>query len=167
MKNIVLTGFMGAGKSSVGKKLSEMLGLAVVDTDDVIEKDSGMDIEEIFSRLGEVRFREMEKEAVKKVSSLKNHIIITGGGVVLDKENLRNLRKNGVIVFLHASPETIYNRVRNETHRPLLQVKNPLEKIVELLEYRESFYANNDLQIDTENLSITGVAEEIKKRLEI
>ncbi len=167
MKNIVLTGFMGAGKSSAGKKLSEMLGLAVVDTDDVIEKDSGMDIEEIFSRLGEVRFREMEKEAVKKVSSLKNHIIITGGGVVLDKENLRNLRKNGVIVFLHASPETIYNRVRNETHRPLLQVKNPLEKIVELLEYRESFYANNDLQIDTENLSITGVAEEIKKRLEI
>ena len=165
MKNIVLTGFMGAGKSSVGNRLAEKLGLEVIDTDDVIEEKSGMKISEIFSGFGEARFRELESEAVRRVSKLKSHVIITGGGVVLNPENITALRKNGIIVYLHASPETIYQRVKNETHRPLLQVPDPLAKIRELLESRSQNYANNDIEVDTTNLSVDEVVGEIINRI--
>lgn len=165
MKNIVLTGFMGAGKSVVGRKLAERLGLGVVDTDDVIEEESGMEISEIFSRFGEARFRELESEAVQKVASLENSVIVTGGGVVLKAENIDTLREKGVIVYLHAAPETVYNRVKNETHRPLLQVEDPLKKIKELLDFRAPFYANNDIEIDTSNLSVDEVVEEIIRKV--
>ena len=166
MKNIVLTGFMGAGKSSVGKRLAEHLGLSVVDTDEVIEEDSGMKISEIFSRFGEPRFRELESEAVKRVSKLTDHVIVTGGGVVLNPENIENLRQTGIIIYLHAAPETIYNRVKDETHRPLLQVADPLAKIRELLESRSQFYANNDIEVDTTNLSVDEVVEEIIQKID-
>lgn len=166
MKNIVLTGFMGAGKSVVGRKLAERLGLGVVDTDDVIEEESGMEISEIFSRFGETRFRELESEAVQKVASLENSVIVTGGGVVLKAENITTLKKNGSIVYLRASPEAIYNRVKDETHRPLLQVADPPGRIRELLEQRTPFYANNDIEIDTTNLSVDEVVEEIVKRID-
>ncbi|HDH28329.1 MAG TPA: shikimate kinase [Euryarchaeota archaeon] len=166
MKNIVLTGFMGAGKSSVGKRLAEHLGLSVVDTDEVIEEDSGMKISEIFSRFGEPRFRELESEAVKRVSKLTDHVIVTGGGVVLKAVNIENLRKKGIIIYLHAAPETIYNRVKDETHRPLLQVADPLAKIRELLESRSQFYANNDIEVDTTNLSVDEVVEEIIQKID-
>ena len=139
MKNIVLTGFMGAGKSVVGRKLADRLGLKVIDTDDVIEEDSGMIISDIFQGHGEQHFRELEKDAVKKVSEFDGHIIITGGGVVINSENIENLRKNGVIIYLHASPEMLYHRVKDQTHRPLLQVEDPLGKIKELLVIREPF----------------------------
>lgn len=166
MKNIVLTGFMGAGKSSAGKKLAERLEMQVVDTDELIERRAGMKISEIFSRYGEPHFRELEKEVVEEVSKLENHVIITGGGVVLKKENMQNLRRNGVIIYLHAEPEIVYQRVRNEVHRPLLQVANPMEKIKELLEFRAPFYADNDFAIDTSNLSVEQVVEEILKKIE-
>ncbi|MFV2040797.1 MAG: shikimate kinase [Candidatus Hydrothermarchaeales archaeon] len=165
MKNIVLTGFMGAGKSVVGRKLAERLGLGVVDTDDVIEEESGMEISEIFSRFGETRFRELESEAVQKVASLENSVIVTGGGVVLKAENITTLKKNGSIVYLRASPEAIYNRVKDETHRPLLQVADPPGRIRELLEQRTPFYANNDIEIDTTNLSVDEVVEEIVQKI--
>jgi shikimate kinase len=161
MKNIVLTGFMGAGKTSVGKRLAERRGMGIVDTDDKIEEDSGMKISDIFSTFGEPYFRELEKKAVEEVSRLEGHVIVTGGGVVLNKENMRNLRKNGIIVYLHAEPEVIYERVKHETHRPLLQVEDPLKKIRELLEYRAPFYADNDITIDTSNMGIDEVVEEI------
>jgi shikimate kinase len=165
MKNIVLTGFMGAGKSVVGRNLAKRRDMNVVDTDDVIEKESKMEISEIFSRFGEAHFRELESAAVRKVSTLKDHVIITGGGVVLKAENIENLRKNGAIIYLRASPEALYNRVKDETHRPLLQVTDPLERIRELLKYRARLYANNDLEIDTSNLSVEEVIEEIENRL--
>ncbi len=161
MKNIVLTGFMGAGKSSVGKRLGKRLKMSVIDTDDVIEKDSGMKISDIFAEHGEKYFRGIEKKAVKKVS----HVIITGGGVVLDKDNMKNLRKNSVIVYLHATPEAVYNRVKEETHRPLLHVKDPLKKIEELLLYRAPFYADNDIRIETSNLSIREVVDEVVRKV--
>ncbi len=161
MANIILTGYMGAGKTAVGKRLAEITGREVIDTDDLIEEDAGMAISEIFEKFGELHFRELEKKAVARASALENHIIVTGGGVVLKKENVENLRKNGTIVYLHAPPEVLYERIKDETHRPLLQVDDPLGKIGELLEYRATFYADNDLTIDTSDMDVGGVAEEI------
>ncbi len=166
MKNIVLTGFMGAGKSSVGRRLAERLGMGIVDTDEIIEQETEMKISDIFAELGEEHFREVEAVVVEGVSELDGHVIITGGGVVLDKGNIENLRKNGVIIYLHAEPKTIYNRVKDETHRPLLQVENPMEKIKELLEQRAPHYADHDLMVDTSKLTVEEVAERIIQKIE-
>lgn len=165
MVNIVLTGFMGAGKSAVGRRLKELTGMEMVDTDDIIEEDAGMAISEIFEKFGEPHFRELEKKAVARASALENRIIVTGGGAVLKEENVKNLRKNGKIVYLHAPPEVLYERIKDETHRPLLQVDDPLKKIGELLEYRAPFYANNDFMIDTSNMSVEEVAGEVLRVL--
>lgn len=165
MKNIVLTGFMGAGKSSVGKKLAERLGMSVVDTDDLIERSAGMKIYDIFAKHGEAYFRELEKKAVAEASKLENHVIITGGGVVLKEENMKNLRRNGIVIYLYTRPEVIYKRIKHETHRPLLQVKNPMKKITELLEYRAPFYTNNNFMVDTSELTVGQVVEEIMKKI--
>ena len=165
MKNIVLTGFMGAGKSSVGWRLAKRLGMKAVDTDDVVEKESKMKIHDIFARFGESHFRALERKAVERVSELENHVIITGGGVVLNKDNVLDLRRKGVIVYLHASPEVIYNRVKDDTDRPLLQVKEPLKKITELLEYRAQFYKDNDVEIDTTRLTVEKAASEVVKKV--
>jgi shikimate kinase len=160
-KNIVLTGFMGAGKSTVGRRLANALKRNMVDTDDMIEREAGMGIPEIFAKHGEDYFRDIEEKIVAKASSLKNHVIVTGGGVVLREKNIQNLRRNGVIIYLHASPEVIYERVKNQTHRPLLQVKDPMGKIRELLEFRAPFYANNDYTIDTSSLTVEEVVDEV------
>ncbi|MEE8359248.1 MAG: shikimate kinase [Candidatus Hydrothermarchaeales archaeon] len=164
MKNIVLTGFMGAGKSVVGRKLAERLGWEVIDTDDVIEQDSGMIISDIFQGYGEDYFRELEKKAVKKVSELEDHVIITGGGVVINKENIENLRKNGVVVYLHAVSKVLYLRIKDQTHRPLLQVEDPMQTITELMKIREPFYANHDIRIDTTNLEVDQVVDKILEK---
>lgn len=164
-KNIVLTGFMGSGKSTVGKILARKLGRKVVDTDDVVEKTAGMSIKEVFAKFGEAYFRELERKAVKNVSKLKRHIIITGGGVVLNKENMQNLRKNGIIVYLHAEPEVIYERVKKTDKRPLLNVENPIERIKLLLEFRKEFYDEHDIKVNTSNLTPEEVADEIIEKL--
>jgi shikimate kinase len=163
MGNIVLTGFMGAGKSAVGRRLKELTGMEMVDTDDMIVRDAGMAITEIFEKFGEPHFRELEKRAVLEVSGLENHVIVTGGGVVLKEENIINLRKGGKIVYLHAPPEVLYERVKDETHRPLLHVDDPLGKIREMLELRKEFYANNDFTVDTTSMNIDEVVDEILK----
>jgi shikimate kinase len=163
-KNIVLTGFMGAGKSTVGRKLAKVLSMDLVDTDDMIESRSGMSIPEIFTKYGEDYFRALEEEVVAEASKLHGHVIVTGGGVVLREINMRNLKKNGVVIYLHAEPDIIYTRIKNQTHRPLLQVEDPLGKIRELLEYRAPFYANNDYTIDTTTLKVEDV---VNKALDI
>ncbi|MEE8167723.1 MAG: shikimate kinase [Candidatus Hydrothermarchaeales archaeon] len=161
MKNIVLTGFMGSGKSAVGKRLAQRLGTKVIDTDDLIEERACTSITSIFSEHGEKHFRELEKSVVKDVSQLDNRVIITGGGVVLDPENIENLKRNGVIVYLPVEPDVAYERVKRRTHRPLLQVEDPLKTIKELMEYRAQFYANNDYEIDTFKLTVDEVVENI------
>jgi shikimate kinase len=166
MANIVLTGFMGAGKSAVGRRLEELTGMEMVDTDDMIEEDAGMAIAEIFEKFGEPHFRELEKKAVEAASELENHIIVTGGGVVLKEENIENLRKNGKIIYLHAPAEVLYERMKDETHRPLLQVDDPLLKIKEMLEFRAPFYAKNDFVIDTSSIGVEEVAEGVIRVIE-
>jgi shikimate kinase len=161
MKNIVLTGFMGTGKTAVGKTLARKLGYTLIDVDAEIEKEQKTTIANIFKEHGEPKFREIESEVIKKLSEIENAVISTGGGAVLRQENMDNLRKNGVIVCLMASPETILKRTCNNNDRPLLQVEDPLQKIKELLEFRKPYYEKADIMIDTNEKSPAEVAEKI------
>lgn len=161
MKNIVLTGFMGTGKSEVSRELSRILGWNSIDIDAEIEKSQKMAITEIFRQFGEPEFRDIETETIKKFSGNKNVIISTGGGAVLRQENMDVLREKGVIVCLTARPETILQRTSKNNDRPLLQVDEPLKKIKELLEFRKPYYEKADIMIDTECKTPIQVAEEI------
>ena len=160
MKNIVLIGFMGSGKTAVGRILAEKLNAEFVDMDDLIEKEQKMSISEIFSCFGEKRFRELEKEMAGRVSQGKNQVIATGGGVVLSSENMANLRKNGVIIWLAVSPEAVLRRTHSDESRPLLRVSSPEKKIRELLEFREPFYAKADFKVETSDRSADEVVEQ-------
>ncbi len=165
MKNIVLTGFMGAGKTEAGRELSRILGWKIIDVDDEIVKAQNMTINEIFSKFGEPVFREMETEMIRKVSQNRKVIISTGGGAVLRQENLDILREHGVIICLRAGPETILRRTKDNNERPLLQVEDPLKRIKELLEFRKPFYEKADIMIDTDEKTPFHIAEEILERM--
>lgn len=164
--NIVLTGFMGTGKSTVGKIIAEKLKFSFIDMDEHIEKTTGMKISEIFSKFGESRFRDIETEMVKLIIKKRGVVISTGGGVVLRDENISNLKKSGIVFCLTASENTILERVKQCKDRPLLQVNNPQEKIRELLRKRKPFYEKADFIVDTEELSAEEVAEKIIKKYE-
>lgn len=159
--NIVLVGFMGTGKTAVGTRLAEMLRMELIDTDDVIEADSGMIISNIFSEMGEKHFRDLESRAVEKVCKLNNHIISTGGGVVIREKNIQNLKTTGMLFCLDATPEVIFQRTSQETHRPLLQVADPIGRIREMLETRKPFYDKADHKIDTSQLTVEQVSDKI------
>jgi shikimate kinase len=160
--NIVLTGFMCTGKTSVGKLLAEKLGYQFVDTDDLIELRVGMKISDIFAVYGEPYFRDVETEVVKEVAKKDKFVISTGGGVVLRKVNMDELRKNGIIINLTAKPETIYNRLKNQPGvRPLLNKPNPMNEIIKLLSQREEYYKNCDLRIETNNFTVEQIVQQI------
>ena len=161
--NIVLVGFMGTGKTSVGRRLSTQLRMPYVDTDDIIERDSGRRISDIFSEDGETAFRALESEAVRKVSRLYNHVISTGGGVVLKEANMVELKRNGIVFCLTATAEEIYERVRHQTHRPLLQTPDALAKIRSMLEERHPYYAESDYMIWTTGRSFGDIVSHIKQ----
>ena len=160
-KNIVLIGFMGTGKTSVGIRLAETLGMSFVDTDDLIEKDSGMIISDIFSKMGEDYFRDLESKVAEKISKLENQVVATGGGIVKREKNIENLKKTGVIFCLDASPEIILQRTSGYAHRPLLQVDDPISRIRDLLKEREPLYAKADYRIDASELTVEQVADKI------
>lgn len=165
--NIVLIGFMGTGKTTVGRTLAHKLGKAFLDTDEEIEKTAGITIKEIFSKYGPEYFRALEKKVIKKVSALDNHIIATGGGVVLEADNVKALRSNGIIVLLRCSPEVILKRVDSAGSRPLLAGAKDLKvRIEELLAQREDIYAGAaSFDIVAENKSQEAVADSIIKLL--
>lgn len=164
--NIVLVGFMGTGKTQAGKLLANKRGMKYISTDEVIEDKERRSINEIFKKSGEPYFRRIEKEVVKKVAQLNNFIIDAGGGVVLDEENIRNLKKNGKIVCLAASPEIILERTKRYHHRPLLNVEDPKAKVEELLQVRAPYYARADYTFDTTNLTVEQVVEQIEKTID-
>ncbi|HHW08147.1 MAG TPA: shikimate kinase [Clostridia bacterium] len=151
--NIVLIGFMGAGKTSTGKRLAEILQMEFVDTDKEIEKLTGITISQIFARHGEVRFRSEEHLIVTKAANRTNCVIATGGGAVLNEENVRALQRNGILICLTASPEVIQARVSKRGGRPLLQKDKSVEKIRQMMEERKPFYAQADFTLDTSELS--------------
>lgn len=160
-KNLILVGFMGTGKTSVGKAVAERLGFDYIDTDDMVEAAAGKTITEIFADDGEPRFREYETDAIRSLVALERHVVSTGGGCVLREENWEAMREAGVVVCLAASPETIFERVRRETHRPLLQTPDPLGKIKTMLEDRAPRYALADHTIDTSGLTVDEVTERL------
>lgn len=163
MKNLVLVGLMGAGKSTIGKALSKKLSFDFLDTDEVIIKEQETSISDIFAQFGESHFRQLEKNLVKKLSKLENKVISTGGGLVQDIENLDKLKENGIVVYLQASAEILYSRIKNDNTRPLLQVDNPLERLSEILSKREANYKLADFIINTENKTIDDIVNEIVK----
>ncbi len=164
-KNIFLVGFMGAGKTSVGRILAQKLQLVFCDLDEAMEKELGMTIPEIFSRHGEGLFRDAESKMLRSMAQRESQVIATGGGVVLREENWEVMQREGVTVYLKAPAEVLYDRVKNKTSRPLLLVENPFEKVRDLLSMRIPFYEKADLIIDTEGVSPEIVAEEIRKNL--
>jgi shikimate kinase len=162
MKNIVLVGFMGSGKSLTSNKLAKALKRDVISTDKLIEKQEGRSITDIFRDSGEAYFRKVEKEIVKEVSAQKGIIIDCGGGVVLDPENMAQLKKNGLVIYLSAPPERIFTNIKNQKHRPLLNVEDPQMKIAELLSMRKSYYEKADVVINADK-SIDEIAQDILK----
>ena len=161
MKNIVLVGFMGTGKSAVGKKLAEKLKRDFLELDDSIEAKEKMPIKDIFEKKGEPYFRMVEKEVIKEASSRKNIVISAGGGAIVDEENFKNLKNSGTIIYLKASLETILKRTKGLKTRPLLNVPDPKKQIEELLKKREPYYNKADFSIDTDNITAEQVAENI------
>lgn len=164
--NIILIGFMGVGKSTVAKKLAKALEMKTVDSDTIIEEKMGMSITDIFKKNGESFFRKIEKDVIKDLSALNNTIISCGGGVVLDKENIINLRRNGKVILLQAEPKTIYERLKQDNSRPVLQGSKSLEGIEKLLDERKIAYDSSaDIIIKTDNQSVEEISTKIIKRL--
>jgi shikimate kinase/3-dehydroquinate synthase len=167
MKNIVLIGFMGTGKTTVGQLLAKRLGWKFVDTDALIEAEEGKGIPEIFSDSGEAYFRQKESAVIRRVSLGENQVIATGGGAVMDRANWEALHATGWLVALLASKESIAQRTAVANHRPLLQTGDRLASIDRLLTARLPRYKQADILIDTDGLSSASeVAEEVRRRLE-
>lgn len=161
IQNIALIGFMGTGKSSVGQLAAAQLHFTFLDTDHVIESRAGKTISEIFAEQGEPAFRELERKIVGELVARKKTVISTGGGVPVNPENFASLKSHSLIVCLWASPEKIWERVRNQTHRPLLQEADPLAKIRKLLEERAPYYRQADVLLNTEMRSLKDVAQQV------
>ncbi len=164
MKNIILTGMMGAGKTTAGKELSGILtDFSFIDMDSEIEKELGVSISEIFEEHGEAYFRDIETDFLKKYSNQSNLIISTGGGIVERSENINLIKKNGIMFYLSAPAEELFERIKHTTNRPLLAIPNPCDKIKELLNRREKYYKKADFEIITTNKTIREIAQEIVK----
>ncbi len=161
IENIALIGFMGTGKTSVGHALAHLLHFQMVDTDDLIEKQARQRISAIFHHHGEARFREYERKVVQQLEGRRRLVIATGGGLATNPENLASLRSHALIVCLWASPEVIWERVRHQRHRPLLEGPDPQAKIQRLLAEREPFYRQADVLIHTELRSVREVASHV------
>ncbi|MBW2019371.1 MAG: shikimate kinase AroL [Deltaproteobacteria bacterium] len=169
--NIVLIGYRGTGKTTVGMALSKRLGKAFCDTDDYIERKAKRPISDMVSTEGWAFFRAKEKEAIREVSSRKDCVIAAGGGAILDDENVENFKKNGIVVLLEATTQTIHERMqgdkRTDQQRPSLTGKDPYEEIEEVLEFRRPFYQRAmDFSVDTTSKSIDQVLDEIVRKLE-
>ena len=161
MKNIVLIGFMGTGKTSVGKLIAARLNRCFIDVDKKIEAEQNMSINEIFAKYGEEKFRQIESEVIAKISRYTNVVVSTGGGAMLRAENRKKLAKNSVIISLDASVEAIIKRTSKSDNRPLLNVEDKEEKISNLLKERDEAYKKADYVIDTSCYSLQDVAENI------
>lgn len=160
--NIVLIGFMGSGKSAVGRRLARKLHKKFVDTDLEIEKQAGMPIPKIFACYGEVYFRDLESRVIDQVVQQDNQVIATGGGAVMRPDNARALQAAGTVVWLRVGAETAYRRVGRKGDRPLLAGEDPQERIGDLLAQRESLYRElADVVVDTDCLDAGGVVKAI------
>lgn len=164
--NIVLCGFMGSGKTTVGKKLSNYTGLKFIDTDTYVEKKVGHTINQIFNKYGETYFRNIEKDCVKEISSKTDYIISTGGGTILNKSNVDNLKKSGKIIFINVSFDIITYRLSKDNTRPLIK-NSDINSIEELFKQRqEKYQLVSDIMVDG-TLSIDEICKDIISKVEL
>lgn len=165
--NIVLIGFMGCGKSTISKAMRKIFSMDVIEMDEVISDQEGMTIAEIFEIHGEQYFRDAETQLLKDLQKQNNVIISCGGGTALREVNVAEMKKNGKVVLLTASPETIYERVKNSHERPLLENNKNVEFIAEMMNKRRAKYeAAADIVIHTDNKSAFEICEEIIARVQ-
>lgn len=162
--NIILIGFMGCGKSSVGIKLSYRLKRTIIDTDKWIERKQQTTVSEIFAQEGEAAFRQMETDCLKElIETAKGQIISVGGGLPMKEENHELLKKLGKVIYLKITPEAVYGRLKGDTTRPLLQVENPMQRIRELLAYRGPVYEKcADVIIEVSDKSFDEILAQIE-----
>ncbi|MFA5034821.1 MAG: shikimate kinase [Candidatus Margulisiibacteriota bacterium] len=164
--NIILIGFMGSGKSAVGRALAERLRLEFLDTDELIEGAEGMKISKIFKEKGEEYFRALETDTLETLATYDNFVLSTGGGIILREANVALLRNLGKVVLLWAEPDVIFERVGKEKHRPLLNVLDPKAEINKILNVRRAKYqAAAQVTIDTSTIPVAEVVERIIKQL--
>ncbi|ROR34119.1 shikimate kinase [Inmirania thermothiophila] len=148
--SVFLVGPMGAGKSSVGRRLARLLGLDFVDADEVVAREAGMDIPAIFAAEGEAGFRAREREVIDRLTRLPGIVLATGGGAVMDPANRACLLTRGHVVYLYADVETQHARTRRSRHRPLLQTEDPRARLAELFARRDPLYREvADFVVDT------------------
>lgn len=164
--NVILTGFMGTGKSSIGRLLAARLGYRFCDLDAVIVEQEGRSINEIFSSAGEEYFREVESATLQRILQQASQVVSTGGGAVIMQKNRDLMRKAGVVVNLVASPQSILRRLQNDDQRPLLRDSKSLEQVEKMLLERERFYSEADIRIDTNGKNVEDVAREILNHLD-
>lgn len=165
---MALIGFMGAGKSAVGRALAMKTGKTLVEVDSLIEARAGKSIKRIFAEEGEIAFREYEIAVIKELSARKNLVLACGGGVVLNKINIDRLKQESVVIWLTASTAAILQRLKTSgDSRPLMPGKSNENDVQSLLLFRQPFYERAaDLQVDTNGLSVAQVVENILKKLE-
>src|SRR4051794_5593967 len=165
-KSIVLIGMMGAGKSSVGACLHRRTGLALLDIDEVVASRFQMSIPKIFAEHGEKKFREAETEVLRRMQIEEQTIIVTGGGIVLRKQNVQFLKSHTLVVWLDGDEETLFARASRKKNRPLLQTKNPRKSFSDILSARRPLYANiADIRVDTSVLTNEEVALAVLTKL--
>ncbi|MBI1290501.1 AAA family ATPase [bacterium] len=159
---VILVGPMGSGKTSVGEMLAETLGYQFVDTDKLIEKGAGKKISDIFAQDGQAAFRAQESSVIAGLANAKSKVIATGGGAVLDPQNVHVFRGLGLIVYLRASARELYQRVKNDDSRPLLKVEDPKAEMARIVAERDPLYRDcADVVINTEDLSVEEVNDKL------
>lgn len=164
--NIFLIGPMGAGKSTIGKRLARTLGLEFYDSDRELERRTGVDIPVIFEYEGEEGFRRREKAMIDELTAQEGVVLATGGGAVLDPENRKHLAGRGTVVYMQTSVDRQYERTRHDTSRPLLQTENPRERLAEIAAEREPLYREiADIIVSTDEGGIRALLDDILQRL--
>jgi shikimate kinase len=161
MKNIILVGFMGTGKTTIATAVANRLKMRYVSTDNLIEKKENRTINEIFQKSGEDYFRGVESAVIRDVSCMEGLVVDTGGGAVIREENMAYMKSGGIVICLTADEETIMGRTKKYKHRPLLNVEDPKRKISDLLAKRAPFYAKADHTIDTGKLTAKQVVDKV------
>lgn len=167
MKNIYLIGFMGTGKSTVGRMLAEDMGAQFVDTDAIVEEKTGKKISDIFEEASEEEFRRLETEVLREITEKDGLIVSTGGGIVVTRGNMDMMKQTGLVITLIADIQTIMDRCRKDgSNRPLLEVDDPFEEIKKLLFDRASFYINAHHIVETSDITPREATDRIKELAE-
>lgn len=163
LPNLILVGFMGTGKTTLGRHLAQQWRVRFIDSDLEIERLARMKIPEIFAQKGEAEFRRMEREWVEKHMPKGGCVIATGGGLVIPEGMSELIKSKGVVVCLFATPETIYRRTSGSNHRPLLQTENPLDRIRDLLALREPAYLRSGISVLTDGRNLPDLAHAVER----